>query len=267
MRLEHVLDWVLSRAGGIFAGSQGPVCWTLICGVKNVVRSGESREQCVMYTSWLCIQGYVVAIKEPHLDGMEAGNAAQPAHNISAVATNPTHGRSQGLRSFWRPASVASLDADAIQAAERAAEEEELEWYRATIESFSRLAVWLHKQHYVQRYPELTQLPQLATGELKKLLVDALRHELLWAARRSVPEVELLFRTDLDKDTGEWDKVHWQELQQLIQWALEHVTPVGIMPGASQPFYVDLADQIQVALRVPKLHLQSARWVPVHMAW
>lgn len=53
----------------------------------------------------------------------------------------------------------------------------------------------------------ITQLPQVPGVELKKLLLSAMRTELRWASRRSCKDLELLFRADLEKDSGDWDKV------------------------------------------------------------
>lgn len=38
-------------------------------------------------------------------------------------------------------------------------------------------------------------------------MMETLRAELRWACKRNVREVELLNRSDLDKDDPDWDKV------------------------------------------------------------
>lgn len=79
-----------------------------------------------------------------------------------------------------------------------------------TLNAFSRLAVSLRKQ---SSYTDFTSLPtQLDAAELKRLLVTALKSELRWAARRSVRELELLYRTELDKEGADWDKVRTRAL-------------------------------------------------------
>lgn len=44
-----------------------------------------------------------------------------------------------------------------------------------------------------------------------------------------------------------------------IEWALQNVHVVSILTGLQQSFYVSMADHVYVALKVPKLKLQSSR--------
>lgn len=97
--------------------------------------------------------------------------------------------------------------------AERQAEAEERAWYLKTVNAFCRLAVLLRKSSH---FNEFTQLPALASSELKRLLVLALRSELQWAGKRLSRELEVLYRADLERDNADWDKVcaarsclHW----------------------------------------------------------
>lgn len=54
---------------------------------------------------------------------------------------------------------------------------------------------------------ELTTLPPVSVAEVKRLLVGALRSELTWAGKRIVPELEILYRSELEKESADWEKV------------------------------------------------------------
>jgi hypothetical protein len=45
-------------------------------------------------------------------------------------------------------------------------------------------------------------------------------------------------------------QVTWTELYEFIEWARLSVHPIHITPGANQSFYVDMAEQVQISLRV-----------------
>jgi hypothetical protein len=129
---------------------------------------------------------------------------------------------------------VTSVGGLSAEEAERQAEAEERAWYLRTVNAFCRLAVLLRKSSH---FNEFTQLPALASSELKRLLVVTLRSELQWAGRRLSRELEVLYRPELERDSADWDKVGAPGAG-----TLSHASKLYPMSVVLQPAYVILFD-------------------------
>lgn len=110
----------------------------------------------------------------------------------------------------FRPGSSGSVaDQLAVQqeASDRAAEEEQA--YLAAVNAFYLLAYKLGKH---KRFRELNKQPALPAALIKRMIVGVLRKGLRWATVRC-REIDVLHRTDLERDNADWDKVSrraWQ---------------------------------------------------------
>ncbi|KAG1652554.1 hypothetical protein FOA52_012194 [Chlamydomonas sp. UWO 241] len=135
--------------------------------------------------------------------------------------------------------------------------------YKRCVDLFCRLAFVLKKP-----VPNAAELKEVQGADLrinvKCAIMHAVRTELHWASKRgAAKEAELMFRVESarsDSARRSIDKnVKWTELAAFLEWLCESVHTVNISPGATHQYYVDLADQVYMSMRVPQLRVQSDR--------
>eukprot|EP00798_Chlamydomonas_sp_ICE-L_P005984 gene5984-5277_t len=182
--------------------------------------------------------------------GVVKGAAYVAGEAVSAV-TSPTKARYLTRESSlpWYAATVEAFVRLAIALKKKPARdltrESSLPWYVATVDAFVRLAIALKKK------PD--------HEDVRKQIFYILRCELSWAMRPNMRECQILFRTDPKNPGNDHELVSWQDLHSFIMWALASIKMVTIGQGCSRYHYLDLSDNVHLALRVPRLSLQSDR--------
>jgi hypothetical protein len=49
-------------------------------------------------------------------------------------------------------------------------------------------------------------------------------------------------------------QITWTAIDQILQWLARNARPVALGPGATQRYYVNMGQQVLLAMRIPQLH-------------